>query len=127
MEQLRAIKFPDYSQHFLTKFLSVIDFVGPIRTVRAKSNTKPWFIIDVLNAIRNRDKQFKKFKRSGRETVKDNFKCVKLFLKKVINSKKKLFFEEKIAENRDNPKEFWRTLKSLGMPSKGRMQSKMLK
>ena len=50
MEQLRAIKFPDYSnyecvndayQDFVTKFLSVTDFVAPIRTLRVKSSAKP--------------------------------------------------------------------------------------
>ena len=35
-----------------------------------KSNTKPWFDIDVLNAIRNRDNHYKIFKQSGRETDK---------------------------------------------------------
>ena len=39
-------------------------------------------------------------------------------LRKNINNKKKLYFEEKIAENKNNPKELWRTLKSLGMLSK---------
>ena len=49
VEKLRAIKFPDYSnytcvndayQDFITKFLSVINFVASIRTLRVKSNTK---------------------------------------------------------------------------------------
>ena len=34
-------------------------------------------------------------------------------------------FEEKVAENKGNPKELWRTLESLGMPSKGGRQSKI--
>ena len=46
-------------------------------------------------------------------------------LQKVINNKKKLYFEEKIAENRNNPKELWRTLTSLDIPSIGGMQSKI--
>ena len=112
-------------QEFVTKFLSVIDFVAPIRTLRVKSNTKPWFYIDVLNAIRNCDKHYRKFKRSGKETDKGNFKYVKLLFKKVINSKKKHCFVEKITENMNNPKELWRTLKSLGMSFKGEMQSKI--
>ena len=50
MEQLRAVKFPDYSnyecvndayQGFVTKFLSVTDFVAPVTTLRVKSNAKP--------------------------------------------------------------------------------------
>ena len=38
---------------------------------------------------------------------------------KNINNKKKLYFEKKITENKNNPKELWQTFKSLGMPSKG--------
>ena len=105
-------------QDFNTKFLSAVDSVSPIRALKVTSNTKPWFDIDVLNAIRNRDKHYKKIKQSGRETDKDNFKYSKLSLEKIINNKKKLYFEEKIAENKNNPKELWRTLKSLSMPSK---------
>ena len=60
VEQLRARKFPDYSNYtcvnnayldFVTKFLSVINFVAPIKTLRVESNTKPWFDIDILNAL----------------------------------------------------------------------------
>ena len=47
-----------------------------------KPNTKPWFNIDILNAIQNRDNHYKKFKRSGKEIDKGNFKCAKLLLKK---------------------------------------------
>ena len=51
VEQLRTIKFPGCSNytcfnnayHDFTKLLSVIDFATPIRTLRVKSNTKPWF------------------------------------------------------------------------------------
>ena len=90
-----------------------------------KSNTKPWFDIDVLNTIRNLDKHYEKFKQSGRETDKDNFKYAKLSLKQISNHNNKLYFEEKMAENKNNPKELWRILKSLGMPSKVGRQSEI--
>ena len=60
LEQLRSIKSSDYSnytcvkdpyQDFAMKFLPVVDFFTPIRTLRVKSCTKPWFDIGVLNAI----------------------------------------------------------------------------
>ena len=83
-------------QDFISKFLSAVDSVSPIRILRVKSNTKPWFDIDVLNAIRrNHDKHYKKFKQSGSDTDKNNFKHAKFSLKKIINRKKKLYFEEK--------------------------------
>ena len=134
MDKLRSVKFLDYSNHtcvnhanqdFVTKFLSAVDSVSPIKTLRVKSNIRPWFDIDVLNAIQNRDKHYKKFKQSGRETDKDNFKYAKLSLKKIVDNKKKLYFEKTIAENKINPKELWRTLKSLGMLFKGGRQSKI--
>ena len=66
-------------------FLSVVDFFCPIRTLRKKSITKPWFDIDVLNSIWNGDKYYKKIKRSDREIGKGNFKRAKFLPKKVNN------------------------------------------
>ena len=63
------------------KFFSVIDLVGPIRTLTVKSNTKPQFDSDALNTIQNYDNRYKKLKRSDKETDKDNFKCAKFYLK----------------------------------------------
>ena len=90
------------------KVLSVIDFVvigficnwfNRIRTLNVKSNTKPWFDIDFLR---------KSLTSSGKEIDEGNFKCAKLLLKKVVNNKEKLYFEEKIAEN------IWLILKNSG-------------
>ena len=82
-----------------SKLLSVINFVVPIRTLRVKSNTKLWFDIEILNAIRNRDKHYKKFKWSSKKTGKGNFKCKKRLLKKLI-TKKNFILQKKNVENR---------------------------
>ena len=79
---------------FVKKFLSVIDFAASIITLKVKSNSKPWFDIHVLNAIQNRDKYYKNFKRSGKEIHKGNLKCKKLLFKKIVNNKKKLYCRE---------------------------------
>ena len=63
-----------------------------------KSNTKPWFEIDFLRKF---------LTSSGNEIDEGNFKCAKLLLKKVVNNKEKLYFEEKTAENTDNPNKLW--------------------
>ena len=86
MKQLRSIKFIDYSNHncvneayheLVQRFLSVINFLTPIRAIRAKSNSKNLFSIHVLDAIQNCDKYYKKFKQSGKEIGKGNFKSAK--------------------------------------------------
>ena len=73
VDKLRATQFPEYSNHtcvydayqvFVIKFLSTVDSVVPIHSFGVKSNTNPWFDIDVLNAIGNRDNQYKNSKKS---------------------------------------------------------------
>ena len=61
---------------FFTTFLSVVDFVAPIKSFRVKSNNKPWF--NVLNPICNHEQNYKKSKQSGKEIDKGNFRCPKL-------------------------------------------------
>ena len=128
MEKLRSIKFPGYSnyasvndayQDFVTKFLFVIDFFATVKTLRVKSNTKTCSDVDVINAIRNRDKHYKKLKRSDKEIDKGSFKCTKLLRKKIIKN-----FEKKITEKIIILKDS-ETSKSLGMPAKGGRQSKI--
>ena len=96
VEELISVKYPDYSNHtcvndayqdFATKSLSVVNFVVPIRTLRVKPNIKPWFDIDILNDFLNFYTNYKKYKRSGKEINKSNFKCAKLLLKKTIIAK----------------------------------------
>ena len=51
VEQVTGMKFPDYSnytcvndvyQDFVKKFLFLVNFAAPIRTLKVKSNTKLW-------------------------------------------------------------------------------------
>ena len=42
---------------------------------------------------------------------------------KLMKKKKKNFYKEKLEENIGKPEELWKTLKSLGLPSKN-VQSK---
>ena len=95
-DKLKSIKFTDYSNHtcvndayqdFVTRFLSAIDSVSPIRTLTVKSNTKPWFDFDVLNAIRKRDKHHKNSNNQAGKLIKTILNMQKLL---TINNKKKL-------------------------------------
>ena len=61
------------------------------------------------------DKLYKKFKHSGLETDKDNFKVPKMHLQKMILKKTKSYFEEELGKNRNKLKELWKVLKSLGL------------
>ena len=88
-----------------------------------KANTKPWFDNQIESAIQRRDKLYKKFKHSGLETDKDNFKVARMHLQKMILKKKKSYLEEELGKYRNKPKEIWKTLKSLCLSSDKARQS----
>ena len=91
-----------------------------------KANSKPWFDYQIVSAIQRWDKGYKKFKHSGLETDKDNFKVAQMHLQKMILKKKKSYFEEELGKNRNKPKELWKTLKSLSLSLDKARQSKFI-
>ena len=70
-----------------------------------KSETKRWFHIDVLNGIRNRDKNYNKSKQSVKEIDKDNFKYAKLSLKKLLIGRKTVTLRKEFQKIRTILKE----------------------
>ena len=87
LEILREIVFPNYLtcvndaySDFIYRFVETINFIAPSKKIRVKANSKPWFDNQIVPAIQRRDKLYKKFKHSGLETDKDNFKIAKIHL-----------------------------------------------
>ena len=78
------------------KFLSVVDFVAPIKTLRVKTNTKPWFDTDVLNAIQNCVQHQKNLNDQARKLTKA---VLKIINNKNFSLKKKLHKIIKILKN----------------------------
>ena len=68
-----------------------------------------------MEKISDRDKLFKKFKKSRLHVDKDNYKEARNEVQKLIRTKKKAYFESKLTENIGKPKELWNCLKSLGL------------
>ena len=65
LEELSKITFPDYStfqcvnnaySDFVDKLMSVIDKIAPIKEIRVKGNSKPWFDGDISERIKIRVK-----------------------------------------------------------------------
>ena len=68
--------------------------------------------------IINRDKLLKKYKKSRLAVDLEIYKLAKTQTKKIVSSKKANFYKETIMENTGNSKKIWKTLNSLGLPSK---------
>ena len=82
------------------------------------NSTQDWFNDEVAKAIKLREKRLKQFKSTKLHTDEDLYKEAKYHAVKLIKQKKSHFYKEKLKENIGKPKELWKALKSLGLPSK---------
>ena len=123
----QELNFPNYQNYneineayndFIQKITSVIDKVAPIKERRVKRNSQEWFDGEIADEIKNRDKLFKKFKKSKLHIDKDIYNAVRYKVRKMIFDKKRSFFEKELSESIGKPKDLWKELKSLGLPHK---------
>ena len=124
---LRDIDFPNYEtftdidlaySDFIGKLTKVIDTIAPLRKSKIKNNSQEWFDREVADQIAIRDKKFKKFKTSKLHIDNEIYLESKKAVTDIIKLKKQEFFESKLNENIGNPKGFWKTIKSLGLPKR---------
>ena len=74
--------------NFIQKLTSVIDEIAPCKTKRVKGNSKEWFDSVVSEGINNRDKLFKKFKKSRLRLDLEDYKKVRYGVKKLLKKNK---------------------------------------
>ena len=127
VKKLKEIDFPDYLNFkdineaysdFTGKVASVIDEIAPIKEVRVKSNSQDWFDAEINEEIERWDKLLTKFKKSKSHSDNENYKKSRNKVQRMIKDKKKNFVIGKLNDNIGKPKELWKSLKSLGLPSK---------
>ena len=121
------INFPDYEyfndvdiaySDFIQCITSVINKIAPVKEVRIKNYSHDWFDSEILEKIILRDKRLKKFKTSRLNIDQQLYKEAKVTVQKLIKNKKRDFYQEKLRKNIGKPKQLWKALKSLGLPSK---------
>ena len=80
-ESLRKLSFPNYElfddidkayENFIQKVMAVIDNLAPSKNKRIKGTSQDWFDVEIIKKINERDKLFKKFKKSRLHVDKDN-------------------------------------------------------
>ena len=71
-----------------------------------------------MKAVTRRDKLLTKFKKSRSHSDNENYKKSRNKVQRMIKNKKKNFVIRKLNDNIGKPKELWKSLKSLGLPSK---------
>ena len=131
---LKNVNFPNYEtftdidtaySDFMSKLMAVVNNIAPLKTARIKNTSQEWFDGEVAEKIALRDRLFKKFKKSKLQIDRDIYVESRNHVQNLINLKKRTHYEEKLKENIGKPKELWKTLKSLGLPSKTSTASKI--
>ena len=117
---LKTVQFPNnniflnvniaYSD-LLNKISDTIDSVAPIKETKIKNNTQEWFDNETAEAIKIREKYFKKFKKSNLQIDYNFYIDAKYNTQNLIKQKKIEFFNTKLTENTCKPKEFWKSPK----------------
>jgi len=134
LEKLREIQLPNYRnfecineayQSFLEKIMVVIDKIAPLKKIRVKGSSKPWFDGEVIERIHVRDKLRKKYNKTKLQSDYDNFKNAQKQAKQIVKMKKCDYVKGQLKENIAKPSKLWKTLKSIGLPSKSKNESKI--
>ena len=99
----------------LNKISNTIDRVAPIKEIITKNNTQEWFDNEIAEAIKIREKYFKKFKKSNLQIDYNFYIEAKYNTQKLIKQKK--IVNTKLTENISKPKELWKSLETLGLAS----------
>ena len=103
---------------FHEMFLEILDRVAPVKNVRLKQRTEQWFTGDILRSISVRDKAWKQYRKQKTSENFTEYKRLRNKTDALIKNAKKDFVKNKIEENKSCPKKLWKTLKSLGIPTK---------
>ena len=134
LDKINKKKLPDYSTFEsideaysnLTAYLQdIVNKILPIKDIRIKGNTKPWFDNSIIDAIRVRDKLKEKFLKSKVHVDYERFREHRILVKKKIKKKKTNFVIDQLQKNTKQPKELWKILKNIGMSSKKAQTSKI--
>ena len=132
LEELNKINFPDCSKFtdindaysdFIGKVSLTFDKIAPMKEIRIKNSSKEWFDEEILEEIEKRDKLLAKFKKSRQPSDSQNYKIARNKVQGMIKKKQKNFIAEKLNQNIGKPKKLWKSLKSLGLPSKQQSSS----
>ena len=73
--------------------MNVIDKLAPLKEGRVKKNSQEWFDGEIADEIKNRDKLFRKFKKSKLQIDKDIYNAARYKLQKMIINKKEHFLK----------------------------------
>ena len=126
---LKTVQFPDYNifsnvsitySDLLNKIVDPADKVAPIKEIIIKNKKQDWSDNEIAEAIKIREKYFKKFQKSNLQLDYNFYVEAKHDLQKLIKQKKTKFSNRELTEKKINigkTKKLCKSLKTLGLAS----------
>ncbi|XP_051950049.1 uncharacterized protein LOC127620831 [Xyrauchen texanus] len=108
---------------FKQHFLAALDNVAPMKETRIKQRSAIWMTSDILDLIRQRDKWFRKFKRSTLSCDYDKYIYFRNQTSYKVQKTKSEFYADAITANLHQPKKLWKVLSDMGVKEKSKSKS----
>ena len=98
-------------ERFNTEFLKVLDLHAPIKLMSFKHRTNPFITPEIKEQMKIRDKNLRKARKTRCHLNWALFKKAKAETNKIINEAEKVFVDNEIAQNKDNSRAIWKTIR----------------
>lgn len=110
-------------QKILDNIGTVVDNVAPEKKIIIKSHYVPYFDNDLKQLRRDRNNAYTNFKNSNscnKHEMWCKYKSLRNSYVDLLKKKEKLYYEQKIDNNKNNYKQMWKCLKELVKPNQTR-------
>ena len=99
--------------YFISNIVRVLDLMCPIKTLQVVDKKPEWLTNDLLIQMRQRDKAFRKARRTGSQMDWDYPRRLRNRLGMDIKSARANTIRAKLERHGDNPKRFWQEINKL--------------
>ncbi len=99
--------------YFADLLMSIIDKHAPYKRYRVRGRENPWFSEELANLIHERNYYWAKARKSNTVALWTTFRCLRNKCTALVKKAKSSYYLALTAENLNNLRKFWQTIKSL--------------
>ena len=89
------------------------DIHCPLKKIRVRNDSPQWFTRELVEEIYHRDRLYIRAKHSKKPEDWDLFRKKKNQIKKLLNQAREEFIKNKLEQDKNDPKKFWRSINTL--------------
>ena len=98
---------------FLSKLNDILSVMCPYKNVYVRSRKTPWMSPDIIFYMKERAKLCKIFKKTGSAQIFELCRHLRNKVTRMVRNAKSNYIKDNLTVNHNNPRKFWRILKSV--------------